>query len=316
MPPTKHMEKPIAIIDCGTNTFHLLTAALSEKQFRILSSEKKAVWLGAGGINDGTILPDAEARALGTLSDFKHKIEGRHIENTYAFATSAFRNATNGRPLQQKIYDKLHLDVKIISGDEEAELIFCGVRYALRLDREIALVMDIGGGSVEFIIGNGEGILWKRSFEIGVQRLVEKFHRHDPITTQEVAAIDRYLDTALQPLFEALKAFGATVLCGASGTFDTLSEIYCAANGITTSHQMTELPFDKDAYFAIHRNLVRFTRSERLQIPGMISMRVDMIVVASCLINHLMIKYGFQKMRVSAYALKEGCLVQLTDRNR
>lgn len=305
------MNDKIAIIDCGTNTFHLMILDIKDGEYNILSREKQAVRIGAGGINDGRILDDAKERAFETLNSFKEKISKQGIKKVWSFATSAFRNAINGQEIQEKINKELDLNLEIISGDREAELIYKGVHLALNFSMDPVLVMDIGGGSVEFIIGNADGIFWKKSYEIGGQRLMEKFHHSDPITTKEIEQLENYLSVELQSLFDALVKYKPLCLAGASGTFDTLSEIHSTSINEIVNKDSPELSLSIEAYHLIHKQLIASKREERAEIPGMIPMRVDMIVVASCLINFLLARYFFQDIRVSTYSLKEGVLSEI-----
>ena len=304
------MEK-VAIIDCGTNTFHLMIASIEGSKFMINERIKTAVKIGEGGINQNRILDSGEKRALAALSNFKSIIDENQILRTFAYATSAFRNADNGKEIQRKIKNQIGLDLQIIDGNREAELIFKGVNLALDLNNETALVMDIGGGSVEFIIGNNDEILWKKSIEIGGQRLVELFHKHDPMEREEIEALENYLEKQLIELFDNLNKYKPKLLAGSSGTFDTLSEIHCSEQQVDFNDKNPENQFSIDVFDRIHKKLITFNRSERMQIPGMIEMRVDMIVVASCLINFILERYSFDNIRVSSYSLKEGALSEL-----
>lgn len=305
------MAHNIAIIDCGTNTFHLLLINIKESGYSVVLKEKTVVKIGEGGINDKRITDEAKARALKALSDFKDKINLHEVSKVYAFATSAFRNATNGEALRQEVKETIGIDINIISGEEEASLIFKGVSWGLGLAKEKSLVMDIGGGSVEFIIGQGPDILWKRSFEIGAQRLLDLFHHNDPITHENLENLNTYLKTELSSLFEALKKYKPSLLIGSSGTFDTLSEIYCQKSGLQTDIEMKELPFPMNEFDSIYQELICKNRAERLKIPGMIEMRVDMIVVATALIKYVLGRHVFKEIRVSTYALKEGVLSEI-----
>jgi len=305
------MTNKIAIIDCGTNTFHLLIMEIGVGKQTIVVKEKTVVKIGAGGINDKRIIPEAEERAIKALTDFKEQIDSQQVDKIYAFATSAFRNATNGTALRDKVKQSTGLDINIISGDQEAEYIFKGVSYGLALTNESCLVMDIGGGSVEFIIGEGQDILWKRSYEIGAQRLLDLFHDKDPIDDNSLKKLFAYLDEELPALFEALQQHKPTILIGSSGTFDTLSEIYSKKNHLNIDENPTEIPFSINAFESIYQELVSKNREERLMIPGMIEMRVDMIVVATALIKYIITRHQFDAMRVSTYALKEGVLSEI-----
>ena len=305
------MTEKLAIIDCGTNTFHLLIVELINDQTNILFKEKVAVKIGEGGINNKTIVPEEFTRALEALDYFAEEIKKHDVKFVHAFATSAFRNATNGTDLRDKIKERTGISIEIISGETEADLIFKGVDAAVHVGPYPALVMDIGGGSVEFIIGTSENILWRKSFEIGAQRLVDLFHKSDPILDSEIAELYSYLDDKLQPLFEALNKWQPKELIGSSGTFDTLSDIYCLEAELEKGIDDKETPLTLEAVNRIHHDLIEKDRSERMQISGMIELRVDMIVVASSLLNFILGKYKFDNIRVSTHALKEGVLAEL-----
>ncbi len=303
----------IAIIDCGTNTFHLLIVEQSNDVLNTIHVEQRAVKIGRGGINQHMINEAAQHRALEALKGFKQKIIDSNVQNIFAFATSAFRNASNGLDLHARIKKVCSIDIRIIDGAKEAEFIYYGVRSAVDIGGDAALVIDIGGGSVEFIIANNTEILWKQSVEIGAQRLLDLFYENDPITLSEIERLNTYLHERLSDLLNALKRFQPKTMIGSSGTFDTLSTIYCKSNNIEIAHTTTELPLTLTAYQEIHEQILKSSREERLNIPGMSEMRVDMIVVASCIIDFLFSKQDFKNIRVSTYALKEGVLTQIVE---
>lgn len=306
------MEQRVAIIDLGTNTFHLLVAAQAQGGYTILNRERIAVKIGLRGINQDIIQEEAITRAIAALKTFRTIIDQHAVKKIYAFGTSALRNARNGEDVTRKIKQATSIDVDIISGDEEAKFIYQGVRSALDLGKEPSLIMDIGGGSVEFIIGDLDKIHWKKSIEIGAQRLLEQFQKHDPITAQEIDELDRYFENSLPELISVLQKFKPSTLVGSSGTFDTLSEIHCIRNSVSIKEDDAETPLTLTSFYSIYQELIAKNRVERLQIPGMIEMRVDMIVVACCLIRYLLSKHTFSAVRVSSYALKEGVLAHLT----
>lgn len=302
------MKERIAIIDLGTNTFHLLIAEKNGPETNILYREKQAVKIGMGGINQGLIKEPAILRALTCLRNFKKIMDDWKVSRVFAFGTSALRSATNGSEVIKKIRLETGISIKLISGDEEAEYIYHGVRSAMDLGTEKSLIVDIGGGSVEFIIGNRETIFWKQSFDIGAQRLLEQFQKHDPILTEEIIELEACFEKSLAPLRRAFENHIPSILVGSSGTFDTLSEIYCIRNGIKLTPDQSETPLTPESFHSIHMEIIECNRAERLGIPGMIEMRVDMIVVASCLVNFLFHKFPLNKVRVSSYSLKEGVL--------
>lgn len=310
------MDNKIAVIDLGTNTFHLLLAKIEKGGFETLYKEKVAVKLGQGGINEGYITEEAKKRAFIALDNFKDYIEKAQIKRVYATATSAIRNAKNGLDFVQEIYKRTEISIRIISGEEEAEYIHYGVSKAVRIGEENSLIMDIGGGSIEFILCNSSEVFWKGSFEIGAQRLLDKFHCHDPIAIEEIAELERYLTERLKALDKVIKRYNPHTLIGSSGTFDTLSDVYTFENNIQRDPIETELLLPLEKFFEINEELLTKNREDRLKIPGMIELRVDMIVVASCLINHVLSRYSIKNLRVSTYALKEGLLYSIIEKHQ
>ncbi len=302
----------VAIIDMGTNTFHLLIAELSAAG-KIVHRDRAAVKVGKGGINQKTITPEGFQRALDALKKFRMTMDEFHVQRAVAIGTSAIRNAANGRELVEAIKQQTGIDARIIDGNEEADLIFQGVRAAMDLGTEPALVVDIGGGSVEFIIGHRDGILWKRSFEIGGQRLLEQFQKNDPITPAEVESLETFLDLQLEPLKDPLRTYNPVTLVGVSGTFDTLSEMFCLRNNLPYYAEDSETPFDIGAFPELYHDILRHDRAGRMSLPGMIEMRVDMIVVACVLANFILRLHPFKGLKVSTYSLKEGVLRELLD---
>lgn len=308
------MNKRLALIDMGTNTFHLLITEVDEKGTRQdLLKTKLPVRLGQGGISNGAIAPEAYERALATLKDFRKQIDAHKVKIIRANATSMVRNASNGEQFIKEVFEQTAIQVEVISGDREAELIYYGVRSANVLDEQTALIIDIGGGSIEFIICNNKEIFWKRSFEIGAQRLMDKFFQQDPIPAESIAAEKAYLKDMLQPLSDAVATFKPSVLVGSSGTFDTLCDIDAHRKGDTSRQQDQPVAsvLAITDFYKIHHDLISKTHQERLEIPGMLEMRVDMIVLASIVVDFVIQQYRLSELLVSAYALKEGILAEV-----
>ena len=307
------MTKKIAVIDLGTNTFHILIAAISGISMNVLYTEKLSVKIGRGGINNGFITDSAQQRAMDALVYFKKKIDEYGVNETFATATSAIRSAKNGKDLVKKIKQQTEIDVRIISGDLEATYIYQAVRKAVKLGEVTSLIMDIGGGSVEFIICNENSIFWKESFEIGAQRLLDLFHYHDPILPEEIENLNLFLIDRLSSLIRACMKFKPDVLIGASGSFDTFSDIFRIKADIKKTNEQTELPLSVESFQEIYHDIISKDKEERMAIPGMIEMRVDMIVVASILADFVITNCHLKKIRVSSYSLKEGVLFNILD---
>lgn len=300
--------RKVAIIDLGTNTFNLLVAQVNgDGTYQILHSGKLPVKLGEGGINQKFIAPAAYQRGLNAIGEHFRTILLHGATEVFAFATSATRNATNGQQFVGDIKNLFGVDVKVIQGDEEAELIYLGVRQAVKLNNENVLVLDIGGGSNEIIIGNGEMYHWKRSYDLGISRLLQKFNPSDPITLSEIDDVEKYLKTELSDLVEPMQMFSPKMIIGSSGSFDTYRSILTAEKVIgPNGNPSVEIPLDE--YIKLHKHLITTTKEQRILIPGMDPMRVEMIVLATIFTHFLIRKFGITRMMQSAYALKEGAV--------
>jgi exopolyphosphatase/guanosine-5'-triphosphate,3'-diphosphate pyrophosphatase len=227
----------------------------------------------------------------------------------YAFATSAVRDARNGKEFVEKLKLETGFEVNVIDGDQEAEYIYYGVCEAVAMTDQTSLIIDIGGGSVEFIIGNKKDIFWKQSFQLGAARLLEKFKPSDPISDQQINDINLHLRRELAPLFEAVEKYPVTELIGSSGSFDSLAEmISYRFYEPSILEGKTEYVFNIKDYEAIYKSILKSTKEERLQMKGLVEMRVDMIVVSSIIVHFVLTEFKLSKMRLSTYALKEGVL--------
>ncbi len=302
----------VAIIDIGTNNFHLLIAkkeeSENEQKLTILHKSKVFSFIGRGGMAEKIITAEAMERALLHLKNFRKIIDSFDCEQVIAIATSAVRNANNGKEFIEKVKQLTDIQIQIIDGNREAELIYYGVKSNLHIS-ETSLIMDIGGGSVEFIIGNQQQIFWKQSFEIGAQRLLDIFQKTDPISAENKTALDHFLAQTLMPLFQAIRAYPLEILIGSAGSFDTIVDIYCARHQVdNTLKSKKEFDMPLPAYWEIHHEIIHKNLEERLKIDGMLAARVEMITVASCLIAFIVKELNISKMRVSAASLKEGVL--------
>ncbi|WBA40532.1 Ppx/GppA phosphatase family protein [Hymenobacter canadensis] len=312
-PPSLHRR--LALIDMGTNTFHLLIVELPEARHAqpvTLLRTKVGVRLGEGGISKGQIAPEPYARALHTLAGFKEEMELHQVTDVRATATSAMRVTSNGPELVKDIFEQTGIQVEVIAGDREAELICAGVRRAVPLGAEKHLIMDIGGGSVEFIVADESQIFWKQSFEIGAQRLLDKFFP-DPsgvFPPEAVAAEKAYFQQVLAPLAAAVAEFRPVGLVGASGSFDSLADMHLGRlRAEADLPPSTDLPLE--SFRRSQQQLLSLLHEQRKALPGILPMRADMLVVAVVLIDYVLELTGITHLRTSAYALKEGLLAEM-----
>ena len=300
----------VAVIDCGTNTFNLLVADLTATDYTPLHAGKVAVKIGKGGINHSLILPDAMDRAMNALVQHRRSIDTFGVDKILTFATSAVRNADNREEFITRARAEAGLEVTVISGEREAELIYEGVKHSGSLTDETCLLMDIGGGSCEFILCNRNIAFERFSFEIGVSRLIDKFAPGNPMKFSEADEMRTYLDRTLAPLFENTRDNKPGFLVGSSGTFDTFTDMLLAARGITDT-KPTEFSYTVDDFNGIYDQILHSTLEERLRIPGMAAFRAEMITASVIAVKAITDHYRFSQIKSSAFSLKEGILFAL-----
>lgn len=301
----------LAIIDIGTNTINLAIASIHDEQYQIIYSSKEAARLGRGGINEGKLTADAINRGLTAIGNHVDTISKFNVDQTIAIGTSALRNCNNGHNFCEMVKQKFNVDVHIISGDEEAQLIFDGVKQVMPIGQDRVLILDIGGGSCEFIIANKNGIIWKQSFELGMARLIDKYNPSDPIAPSEIKAIEMYLRSELAPLYEALHNYPTTTLIGTSGSFDTIAAIVAAMKHpylnvkLSTSYNIRVANFEE-----VHRKIIASTAQQRAEMPQMDKSRIDIIVLGSLFINFIVREMRIEHIFQCGYALKQGAIYQ------
>jgi len=300
----------IAILDLGTNTFHLLIANVEAgKDPEIIAKESVSVKLGEGGITSGTISDAAFTRGINALHHFNDIIRKNHVEEIRAVGTAALRSAKNGSEFVKMVNRKTGITIEIIDGDTEAELIYEGVRHAMEIPDSPVLIMDIGGGSVEFILCNKQQISWKKSYPIGAAKLMALFHHTDPISQIEINTINQFLDEQLRELKAESLKHKADILIGSAGAFETFAELEVLQYRLKPKLlQQTEFPFDMKRFNKIADELLKTTHQEREIMPGLAEVRVDMIIVATILTRYILKELNIRQMKLSAYSLKEGLL--------
>ena len=303
------MVNRVAILDLGTNTFHLLIADIRNNYIpEIVYQETIAVKLGEGGISKGYISDEAIERGIKALVKYKLCIDKFHPDQIKSAATAAIRSASNGGAFIEKVKKITGIELEIIDGDLEAELIYKGVRAAVKIEMN-SLIIDIGGGSVELIICDKVKILWKKSYPIGAAWLMDQFHHSNPISQSEVEKLYRYLDQNLADLKEQLHIYKPELIIGSAGAFESFAKMQDA--GFKPTFVKPEFILDIEKFHGISNMLITSTHEQRLQMPQLIPVRVDMIVVASLLIKYILKICEPTALKVSAYSLKEGILFGL-----
>ncbi len=302
--------KRVAAIDCGTNTFNLLIAEQRGSGIKVLCKRKRSVKLGSEGFKNRMIGPLAEARAIAAIQFFSLLIDRYKVAEVRAVGTSALRDAKNGAQIIRKIEALTAVPIQLIDGLTEAKTIYSGVRNAIPLGTATNLIMDIGGGSTEFILCNSKRVFWKKSYRLGVARLTELIQPHEPINKKEIAVLETHLEKELRSLIAAANKFRPVRLIGSSGSFETFAAILLKKEGKKPGRR-TQYQFNLKDFHRLHKELIASTYKERLAIPGMLRMRAELIIYASLLLTFVLRKLKVKELHLSTYALREGLLFNL-----
>ena len=299
----------IAIIDLGTNTFHLLIAEFSGQRPEVIFQETIAVKLGEGGMRDGMINISAFERGIVALRQFKRSIDQHKAVQIKAIATSALRSASNGVKFIRQALEETGINIEIIDGNREAELICSGVRAAINLKDKTSLIMDIGGGSVEFIICDQDQIFWKKSFDIGAARLMDQFHRSDPISQSDLNELQNFLNSILGNLKIQLDVYKPIQLIGSAGAFETFANMIDPEFRI--QFEKPAFNIELNQFEKIAKFIIGSSHGQRSMTAAIPEVRVDMIVVATLLTRYILNIYDFKAIKLSTYSLKEGVLFEI-----
>ncbi len=296
-----------AVIDLGTNTCNLLIAnTFCDGSFETLYDRKLPVKLGRGGIHTNLLMPDAMERGIAALQKHAITIQSFGVTKVKVIGTSALRGAANSAEFIDKVKRLTSWEIEIIDGELEAGLIFRGVKLSLPEITGKYLILDIGGGSTEFILATDNQMLWKRSFNIGIARALEMIKTSDPITQNEINALEHWFDEHLKDFWSVCNQHQPQTVVGCSGAFDTFMDIYEKELPDLKIRKVSELPLEQ--YRQIHLQLIQSDHDTRSEIIGMDKMRVEMIVIASVFTNFILRKLQIKKLIHTHNSLKEGAM--------
>lgn len=302
------MRQKIAVIDLGTNTCNLLIAEYQDRSYQILYQGKEVVKLGKNGIDKNRLTEDGLERAVFAIRKHQERISKFNISEVLIIATSAIREATNKYWFRQQIRVNTGLELKIISGEKEAQLIFDGVKLAFDQIADHSLILDIGGGSNEFILTQNNKPIWKQSFPLGMARIIEQIPPSDPITPEEIVQINEWFNSRLEPLWEQMNNIKIPLLIGCSGAFDTLADLIDQTDPGTKARIKQEIKMDD--FTRIYETLIQSTTAERVEMKGMESIRIEMIVPSVLFIKLIVDRLNISQICQTDFALREGILYE------
>ena len=302
-------NKRIAAIDLGTNSFHaVLVDIYPDGSFRTIDKLKEMVILAEKGM-DNHLSEDAMERGLEALKRIKFLCDSQQVEQILAYATSAIREADNGGEFIQRMIDEVGIKARAISGKMEAELIGLAVRHSVSLDEEMVLMVDIGGGSVEFIVGNRQEFVHVSSLKLGVARMAVRYVREDPITTQEKQALKQHFKKELSGIAEVLQKYPVKTMIGSSGTMENIAAMIAGQNTSSEIRILNELVFTSKEFRSFYKDFIKLTSKERAQIKELEEKRVDIINPGMVLLKFLIKEFSIERVKISEAALRDGMIL-------
>lgn len=306
----------IAALDLGTNSFHLLVADVQpDGHFEPLTREKAMIRLGDVVSRNGSITDEAAEVAVATVRRFKLLADAADATEIHACATSAIRQAANGDELVDRIEAETGVAIEVISGLREAELIFGAIRASVLLEPAPALCFDLGGGSVEVMVGDASGLQWATSENLGVGRLTAEFVGSDPMSKEDRRRLRAHLVDVLTPVADRVAAFGPKTFVGSSGTLEDLGHMAAARRKADVPVSLNGLTFTRDEFLPLHKQIIGSKASDRLRMEGLEARRVDLIPAGSLFLATAMELFGFDELTVSEWALREGIVLDAIRRH-
>jgi exopolyphosphatase/guanosine-5'-triphosphate,3'-diphosphate pyrophosphatase len=305
----------LAAIDIGTNSIHMIVVKVRpDLSFEIIDREKDMVRLGAGGLDGRSITPTAMAAALQTLAKFKRLAESHQVDEIVAAATSATREADNGGDFIAEVAQVTGIQIRVISGTEEARLIHLAAGYGVDIGGATAVVVDIGGGSVEVTLGNATQMTLGRSFKVGVIRLTERFVKSDPLSGRDERHLVKHLNHEMSPYLEQVAERGFDRVIGTSGTILSLGAVAIAEES-TSLEELRNRRVSAKALHRLRKKLTSLSLEERLAVPGLDPRRADLAVAGSVLFDTIVRKLGAGEFTLCDLALREGLVLDYIHRN-
>ena len=309
------MAKRVAAVDCGTNSIRLLVADLDPETGAETELERRMliVRLGQGVDATGRFADEALQRTFAACDDYAEIIRGYGVSQIRFVATSATRDASNREEFIAGVRSRLGVDPEVISGDEEANLSFRGATQALADDdggySTPYLVVDIGGGSTEFVLG-AESVIAARSVDVGCVRMTERHLRSDPPTPEQIAAAKRDIDAAIDLAAKTVDLTQAKTFVGAAGTVTTLGAIALGLKEYDRSKvHLSRIPADRVRQMAA--DLLAMTHDERAAIPVIHPGRVDVIAAGGLVLSQIVNRLGLPEVIVSEHDILDGIAYSL-----
>jgi exopolyphosphatase / guanosine-5'-triphosphate,3'-diphosphate pyrophosphatase len=307
----------IAAIDIGTNSIHMIVVQVRpDLSFEVIDREKEMVRLGAGGLDGRALTPEATHTALQVLSKFGRLAESHKVDQVIAVATSATREAENGGEFLQTVTHQTGIRPRVISGTEEARLIHLAAVYGVSVPGDVAVVIDIGGGSVEVTRGVGANVELGRSFKLGVIRLTERFVKTDPLEPRDERKLVRHIDAEIGKYLDQVARDGFERVIGTSGTILSIGAVASAAEGLAPGAPLRNRRFSAKQIRRVRKDLVALDLEKRLRVPGLEPPRADLAVAGAILVDEILRRLRASEITLCDLSLREGLVLDYISRHR
>jgi exopolyphosphatase/guanosine-5'-triphosphate,3'-diphosphate pyrophosphatase len=299
----------LAAIDIGTNSVHMIVVRVrGDASFEVIDREKEMVRLGTGGLDGRRLTETAMEAALEALAKFHRLAESHQVDEILAAATSATREAENGPAFLAEIQRRTGIRPRVISGTEEARLIHMAAVYGVDVKRGKAVVIDIGGGSVEITLG-GERPQVARSFKTGVIRLSERFVRSDPLASRDERKLVRYVEDAVGGFAAQVAATGFDRVIGTSGTILSLGTMAAHEMDGGVPEEVRNLRVPAKQIRRIREKVTALPLADRLRLPGLEPRRADIVVAGAVLFDTILRALKADEVTLCDLALREGLIL-------
>jgi len=313
--PAVEQERILAAIDIGTNSIHMVVVRVNPAlpAFTIISTEKDTVRLGDRDPKTGDLTPAAMGRAIAALQRCQKLAKSLNAEHIVAVATSAVREAPNGRDFLKQVNAELGLFVNLISGYEEARRIYLGVLSGMEFNNQPHIIIDIGGGSTELILGDSHEPRSLSSTKVGAVRLSAEFITTDPISNSEFQYLQAYvrgmLERPVEELLAHLEPGEQPRLVGTSGTIESLATIHAREKLGMVPNPLNGYQLSRKDLKEMVKRLASLSYAERAAIPGMSDRRSEIIVAGALILLEAMTLLGVESLMIGERALREGVIV-------
>ncbi len=311
-------RKPLAAIDIGTNSVHLVVvdADTATGKFKVLDREKEIVRLGGGSKDMKRLSPAAMRRGIEALDRFRRIAETFHAP-IRAIATSAVREAANQGEFLKRVRSECGLKVDIVSGAEEARLIYLGILQALPVYDHRVLLIDVGGGSTEFLVGKKRFVEYDASLKMGAVRLTLMFFGSSGVNQKSVRRCREFIRGLMNPVTRAIGERTFETVVGSSGTILTLAAMIRAVRGGDASARLNNFTFSREELSGVTEKILGArSDAERSKLAGMDPRRADIIVAGALIVDEAFNALAVRRMTVSEYALREGIILDFLEQQR